>query len=116
MVLYALTARAAAFRGRRGFWYVDNVAALMVLTRGRSSSPDLERMAQQIHLALFSLRASFFFEYIPSKTNWADAVSRVGFQDPWIHQRRLSCHLAWLPVHLWSLPPRRAACLRIPLK
>ena len=28
MVLYALTARASRFRGARGVWYIDNVAAL----------------------------------------------------------------------------------------
>ena len=78
MVLYALVARAQPFRGRRGFWYIDNIAALMSLIRGRSSSPDLERLAQLIHVAMFALRAWFFFEYIPSKTSktyWADAVA-----------------------------------------
>ena len=40
MVLYALAVRAPSFRGRRGFWYIDNE---------------------------FALRTSFFFEYIPSK-------------------------------------------------
>ena len=87
MLLYALAVRAPSFRGRRGFWCIDSIAALMSLIRGRSSSPDLERLAQLIHLAMFALRSSFFFEYIPSKTNWADAVSRVGFADPWLHQR-----------------------------
>ena len=43
MVLYALVARPDKFRGRRGVWYIDNVAALMCLIRGRSDSPDLER-------------------------------------------------------------------------
>ena len=104
MVLYALAVRAPAFRGRRGFWYIDNVAALMSLIRGRSRSPDLERLAQLIHLAMFALRASFFFEYIPSKTNWADAVSRVGFSDPWLHQRGFSCHVACFPFQLADLP------------
>ena len=104
MVLYALAARAPAFRGRRGYWYIDNVAALMSLIRGRSSSPDLERLAQLIHIAMFALRTSFFFEYIPSKTNWADAVSRVGFSDPWLHQQGFSCHVARFPFQLMELP------------
>ena len=85
MVLYGLAARASCFRGRRGYWYIDNVAALMALIRGRSSSPDLERLAHLVHIALFALNASIFWEYVPSKSNWADAVSRVGFQDPWLH-------------------------------
>ncbi|CAE7745577.1 clpC [Symbiodinium sp. CCMP2592] len=104
MVLYALAVRAPSFRGRRGYWYIDNVAALMSLIRGRSSSPDLECLAQLIHIAMFALRTSFFFEYIPSKTNWADAVSRVGFADPWLHQRGFSCHIASFPFQLVGLP------------
>ena len=107
MVLYALAVRAHSFRGRRGFWYIDNITALMSLIRGRSSSPDLERLAQLIHVAMFALRASFFFEYIPSKTNWADAVSRIGFKGPWIHQRGFSCHLACFPFQLVDLPSSR---------
>ena len=82
MVLYGLAARASYFRGRRGYWYIDNVAALMALIRGRSSSPDLERLAHLIHIALFALNASIFWEYVPSKSNWADAVSRVGLKRP----------------------------------
>ncbi|CAE7215148.1 FCPB [Symbiodinium natans] len=34
MVFYGLVVRAESFRGRRGYWYIDNVAALMALVRG----------------------------------------------------------------------------------
>ena len=75
----------------------------MSLIRGRSSSPDLECLAQLIHVAMFALRTSFFFECIPSKTNWADAVSRVGFEDTWLHRRGFSCHVACFPFQLADL-------------
>ena len=39
MVQYALVERAQSFRGRRGIWYIDNVASLMGLVRARSDSP-----------------------------------------------------------------------------
>ena len=81
MVLYALTSRAAAFRGCRGVWYIDNVAALMALIRGRSDAPDLERLAHLIHIALFSLRAWVYWEWVPSKSNWSDSFSRLGEAD-----------------------------------
>lgn len=55
-VLFALVARPSEFRGRRGIWFIDNIAALMALIRGRSDSPDLEKMANLIHLACFALR------------------------------------------------------------
>ena len=82
MVLYALTSPAAAFRGCRGVWYIDTVAALMALIRGRSDAPDLERLAPLIHIALFSLRAWVFWEWVPSKSNWSDSISRLGEADP----------------------------------
>ena len=44
-VLIALLTVPEHFRGRRGYWYVDNTAALMALIRGRSDSPDLERLS-----------------------------------------------------------------------
>ena len=40
-VLYALIAGPS--QGRRVVWFIDNIAALMALIRGRSDSPDLER-------------------------------------------------------------------------
>ena len=57
MVLLALIARPSMFRARRGVWYIDNTAALMCLTRGRSDPPDLERMGGMTHAAIFALQA-----------------------------------------------------------
>ena len=78
MIQYALVERAQRFRGRRGIWYIDNVASLMALVRGRSDSPDLDLMVRQIHTMLFALGAWFYWEWVPTKSNWADAISRLG--------------------------------------
>ena len=43
MVLYALIERPDLFRNRLGLWFLDNVAAVMTLVRGRSSNPDLAK-------------------------------------------------------------------------
>ena len=51
MALYALAARPSRFRGARGIWLIDNVTALI---RGRSDSPDLERLINLIYVALCS--------------------------------------------------------------
>ena len=66
------------FRAKR-VWYIDNTAGLMCLIRGRSDSPE----GGMIHAAVFALRAWFFWEWIPSKSNWSDQVSRLGLEDPW---------------------------------
>ena len=71
MILYGLVAQPSDFRGKRGIWFVDNTAALMALIRGRSSSGDLSRLFQLIHLCLFALGCTLYWEWIPSKSNWA---------------------------------------------
>ena len=106
MVLYALTARPSRFRGARGVWYIDNVAALMCLIRGRSDSPDLERMANLIHVALFALQTWIYWEWIPSKSNWSDSISRLGRRDPWHRMHHFKCFPAYFPASLWRLPLR----------
>ena len=86
MVLYGLVMRPDMFRNRRGIWFIDNTAALMSLIRGRSDSPDLEHMSRMIHVVLYALNCWIFWEWIPSKSNWADAISRLGVNDPWVHR------------------------------
>ena len=103
-ILYALVARPTEFRERRGVWFIDNIAALMALIRGRSDAADLEHLAHLIHVACFSLRVWMYWEYIPSKSNWADAISRLGEQDPWHAAHSFSLYRTRLPLILWSLP------------
>ena len=56
MILVAILSCAEKLRGRRGVWFIDNVAALMALVKGRSRNSDLDKMAGAIHAAMFSLR------------------------------------------------------------
>ena len=71
MLLYALIERPDVFRNRQGLWFLDNVAAVMTLVRGRSSNPDLAKLGHLIHLALFilfALRAQGYWEYVQSRS------------------------------------------------
>ena len=106
MVLYGLATRASRFRGRRGTWYIDNVAALMALIRGRSDNQDLEEMSGKIHAMLFALRTWIFWEWIPSKSNWADEISREGVRDTFGRRNRFHLFRARCPHELWPLPLR----------
>ena len=110
-VLIALVTVPERFCGRSGVWYIDNTAALMSLIKGRSASGDLERMSSLIHLLLFSLRRWIYWEWAPSKSNWADAISREGSLDERRRSHGFSWALARLPVLLWFLPLRAAVRL-----
>lgn len=104
MVLYGLIARPHQFRHRRGIWFIDNTAALMALIRGRSDSRDLEHMSQMIHVALYALDCWICWEWIPSKSNWSDSISRLGYEDPWSRANHFHLYTAYFPQILWSLP------------
>ena len=103
-VLYALFSRASTFRGRRGIWYIDNLAALMCLIRGRSDVADLEKLSHIIHVALFSLNVWIYWEWIPSKSNWADAISRLGVEDPWYQENHFIPFRSSFDLFLLDLP------------
>ena len=62
MVLVGLVELAPVLRGTRGIFFIDNIAALMALVRGRSDSEDLDSMSRTIHSALFALRTWMYFE------------------------------------------------------
>ena len=59
MVIYTLSESPGLLRHRHGLWFLDAVAAVMTLVRGRSSNSDLAKLGHLIPLALFALRALF---------------------------------------------------------
>ena len=111
MIAHALLNRASLFRHRRGFWFIDNIASLMCLLRGRSDSDDLEKIVRFIHVTLFALEAMLFWEYIPSKSNWADPISRLGARDPWHANNGFARHHSELLIQLLDLPFSAVVCL-----
>ena len=69
------------------FWFIHKVAALMALIRGRSDSPDLERLAKLIHVALFSL-----------------ARPGLGVNDHWSTANGFVLSRSFFPSEVWPLP------------
>jgi len=84
VVLMSLAFYAPYVRQRHGFWFIDNVAALMALIRGRSSTRELDSMAGAVHAILCGLGCSPYFEWVQSADNWSDGISRQGLRDSWM--------------------------------
>jgi hypothetical protein len=104
MVLAAIIEDGAQLKYRRGIWFVDNVAALMALVRGRSNQPALDQMALLIHTALFTLRAWVYFEWVESKANWSDGISREGLKDKWHQENHFQASTSVMPHLVLRLP------------
>ena len=83
VVLVVTIEMASEVRDSRGLWFIDNSAALMALVHGKSGSQSLDKMAKFIHLANFALKANPYYEYVESKANWSDEISREGLAGKW---------------------------------
>eukprot|EP00438_Fugacium_kawagutii_P015959 Skav227096 [mRNA] locus=scaffold199:6515:11398:+ [translate_table: standard] len=110
-VLHGLLAFADHFRSSKVVWFVDNVAALMSLFKGRSDNPELDFMAQAVHLLMFHLRCFSFFEWIPSASNWSDGISRDDFRDDWLNSHQFRVHQSSVPVLLWRFDFLTLSCI-----
>ena len=55
-------------------------------------------MSRLIHVTLFALKAGFFWEWVPSKANWSDEISRDGLQATWHKRHGFTTHFAVFPL------------------
>ena len=76
----------------------------MALVKGSSGSESLDKMAQLVHLACFAIRSVPYFEYIESKANWADEISREGARGTWAPRNAFSVGECGVVVELLTLP------------
>ena len=104
MIFQGLLCFPDAFRAQSGIWWVDNVAALMALVKGTGRNSSLDAMAQIIHLLLFHLQAQLWFEWIESKSNWTDSISRLGMADPFWRSQAFTVTYSSIFTELWRLP------------
>ena len=106
MILIAVLKLPDEMRGKRGIWFIDNTAALMALIRGRSNSPDLDKLAGSIHAALFAMQIWMYFEWVESKSNWADGISREALEDEWYQRHGFVSSTCTFPSAVLGLPLR----------
>jgi hypothetical protein len=64
------------FAGRRVQHFVDNSVALSAYVHGYSGKQELAKTVNVFYLQMVALRASVYFDYVPSKANIADLPSR----------------------------------------
>ena len=61
-------------------------------------------MAKLVHLACFAIRSVPYFEYVESKPNWADEISREGAQGTWAPRNAFLVGECGVVVELLTLP------------
>ena len=72
------------FRHRDVIWMVDNTVALCGLIKGSSKEPVNEVLIAQFWMAAFRLNIRIWLEYVDSKANWSDGISRKFARDEFV--------------------------------
>ena len=72
-------------------WYVDNTVALSSIVKGMGKERSISRVAEAVGILSYRIGCNIWFEYVQSKDNWADGVSRVGFADPLVLELKAKC-------------------------
>jgi hypothetical protein len=86
--------------GKALLLFVDNSVALFSYVKGCSGQPVVGRIVQTFHLSAIKSRVQVWFEYIPSKQNWSDGISRHGLEDEFAANERFSVRRVELPASL----------------
>ena len=100
-VVMAIINRPEWFRGAEVIWFIDNSVALSGLVKGANQGVDMDKGCAVVHLALAMLKASVWFEYVESDSNWSDGASRVGLSDKWLRDNRFNPSVCKVPVWPW---------------
>ena len=88
-------------------WFVDNESACSTLIRGASREEDVNGIAECTHLLAMRLNTRLWFEWVDSKANPSDGLSRQGLECPLFGS--LAVH-ALQPA--WQLEAKYVARLR----
>jgi hypothetical protein len=87
MLPVALLHHLQTFRGRRVIWMVDNTTALYSAVKGGATDPAVDRAVAFVHFLAFRADIDIWWEYVDSKSNWADGISRDLGNCPWAASR-----------------------------
>ena len=105
VIVMTIASMASELRGHHCLWFVDNIASLMSLIRGRSSTLELDAMTGIVHSMLCGLQCMIYWEWVASADNWSDGVSRDGSADPWLRRHSFTPFLVDPLLLLFQLSP-----------
>ena len=103
MIPLGMMAWPAMFRGRCIIWYVDNTSALASLVKGASKNPHLEKIVGITWILAYHRKAEIYFEWVDSKSNWSDGISRDFGNDPVARRLGFTTSPLHLDMSWWQL-------------
>ena len=88
----ALETSPEIFANSESLWFVDNEGAVSSLIRGAAKVEDIDLVAALTTVQAASLKSQIWYEWIDSKSNPADGLSRDGVEDEWTMKQGWELH------------------------
>ena len=82
-ILAAVHEHLIELASRDVIFFIDNEAACAAMVRGSSSEEDVGAVVNAVHWLLFRVDCRPWFEWVDSKSNCSDGLSRDGLEDVW---------------------------------
>ena len=102
MVPWVLTWHAAQWSGRKVMWYIDNTSALYSVVKGSCKHPSVNRAIAITHLIMLHFDIAIWWEFVDSKANWSDGISREGADDTFAREHKFVTGCLPTPHHWWE--------------
>ena len=100
-VLLTLQEEGSSWTGRDVLWFVDNSVIVSAMCKGASHSPAVDEGAVMLHLVLARFQLRVWWEYVESKANWSDKMSRE-YRDHWLESIGFTCFQCELRDWPWA--------------
>ena len=79
-------------RNRKAFWFLDNSNGLYSHFKGNAKTAVQDRNVAIARIFCFHAKCQLWYEYVDSKSNWADGISRLLSNDPWSKAHGFELH------------------------
>ena len=100
----ALMAVHAGLLQRDVLFFVDNSVSLFSCVKGTSNEAHVARSAQLAALVNFTTASRTWFEFVDSKSNWADGISRLLAHDKFCLKHQIPVSQVYIEPYWWQAP------------
>ena len=89
-------------RFRRVLWFLDNTVSLHSIIKGSAGHAALDRAIAVANFCTGWCKVTTWYEFVDSKGNWSDGISRELGKDPFIAKHGFSAEEFFIDPAWWT--------------
>ena len=90
-------------QNRQVLFFLDNSVALFSMVKGTSNQPWVARCTHVMGFVCLQVNSNTWFEFVDSKSNWSDSVSRKLADCPFCKKHGIPVEKVEIPEYWWTM-------------